>query len=166
MIFFNEQVGKGIFGALIAVFSFLYGCVSEMIIVLAILIIFDWITGVLVAKRNNTFNSKKGIWGAVRKLSYLMIIVTGYLSDISINAFAAMIGLDFNTYGALGFAVVFYLIGNEGVSLFENWTKLGLPVPLFLSKLFVNFKILSNTMVKKNVKQLEEKDGDNTEIRY
>jgi toxin secretion/phage lysis holin len=115
-----EHLGKGVFGALMAVFSFLYGCISEMIIVLAILMIFDYITGVLVAKKNNTFSSNIGFWGVVRKLSYLMIIITGYLSDITINAFTAIIGIDFNTFGALGFAVVFYLIGNEGVSLFTN----------------------------------------------
>jgi phage-related holin len=55
-----NHLGKGIFGALIAVFSFLYNCISEMVIVLAILMIFDYITGVLVAKRDNKFNSKKG----------------------------------------------------------------------------------------------------------
>jgi phage-related holin len=49
-----------------------------------------------------------------------MIIITGYLADISINHFAIVIGLSFNTYGALGFAVIFYLIGNEGISLYEN----------------------------------------------
>jgi hypothetical protein len=49
-----------------------------------------------------------------------MIVISGYLTDITINAFANLIGIDFNTYGALGFAVIFYLIGNEGVSLFTN----------------------------------------------
>jgi hypothetical protein len=49
-----------------------------------------------------------------------MVIITGFLADITINSFAAIIGLTFNTYGALGFAVIFYLIGNEGVSLYNN----------------------------------------------
>jgi toxin secretion/phage lysis holin len=161
MIF--EQLGKGIFGASIAVFSFLYGCISEMIIVLAILILFDYITGVLVAKKDKTFNYNKGCWGAIKKLSYLMIITTGYLTDITINSFASIIGINFNTYGALGFCVIFYLIGNEGISLFENWSKLGLPVPGFLNNIFNNFKSLSNTISKKNIPKIEdteEKGGD------
>lgn len=156
-----EHLGKGVFGALMAVFSFLYGCISEMIIVLAILMIFDYITGVLVAKKNNTFSSNIGFWGVVRKLSYLMIIITGYLSDITINAFTAIIGIDFNTFGALGFAVVFYLIGNEGISLFTNWSNLGLPVPKFLLSIFYNFQSFSNVMVKKNIiKELKQDELD------
>lgn len=155
-----ENFGKGIFGALVAVFAFLYGCISEMIIVLAILILFDYITGVLVAKKNGTFDCNKGIWGAIKKLSYLMIITTGYLTDITINSFTNLIGIDFNTYGALGFCVIFYLIGNEGISLYENWTKLGLPVPTFLNNIFINFKSLSNTISKKNIPKLENKEGE------
>jgi phage-related holin len=58
---FFQSTEKGIIGALIAVFSFLYSCVSEMIIVLALLMIFDYITGVLVAKVEDKFDSKKGI---------------------------------------------------------------------------------------------------------
>lgn len=147
---------KSIFGALIAVLSYLYGCIGEMIIVLSILMIFDYITGVLIAIKTNTFDSNVGIWGIIRKLSYLMIVTTGYLTDITINSFANLIGLDFNTYGALGFAVIFYLIGNEGLSLLSNWIKLNLPVPTFLNNLFINFQTLANSLVKKN--QIPTKD--------
>lgn len=160
---FIDAFGKGIFGALIAVFSFLYGCVTEIIIVLAILMIFDYITGVLVAKKLNKYNANKGFWGAIKKLSYIMVIVTGYLTDITINAFATMIGISFNTFGALGFSVVFYLIGNEGLSLYENWTKLGLPVPKFLSNLFINFQYLSNVLFKRNNIRKEIDDNEYTE---
>jgi phage-related holin len=50
----------------------------------------------------------------------------------------------------LGFAVIFYLIGNEGVSLYNNWIKLGLSVPKFLSNIFNNLKNLSNLLVKRH----------------
>lgn len=162
----DEFMTKGIFGALIAVFSFINGCVSEIIIVLAILMIFDYITGILIAKKNNKFSQQKGVWGAIKKLSYLMIVITGYLADITINHFASIIGLNFITHGALGFAVIFYLIGNEGLSLYENWIKLGLPAPLFLSNLFTNFKIMSNNLVKKNDlsnKRISKEEEDNGE---
>jgi phage-related holin len=61
----------------------------------------------------------------------------------------------------LGFAVVFYLIGNEGVSLFTNWSNLGLPVPKFLLSIFYNFQSFSNVMVKKNIiKELKQDELD------
>jgi phage-related holin len=55
-----QYLNKSIFGAFIAVFSFLSGCVSEIVIVLALLMIFDYVTGTLIAKKNNKFSSKKG----------------------------------------------------------------------------------------------------------
>ena len=152
---------KGVLGALIAVFSYLYSCVSEMIIVLAILMIFDWITGCMVAKKEGRYDHESGTWGAVKKLFYIVIIVTGYLADITITVFAHKAGLDFNTYGALGFAVTFYLIGNEGVSVYTNALRLGLPVPRFLINVFNNFKVLAKTSVKQNqLTKGDVKDGD------
>jgi len=149
---------RGLLGALTFVFMYLYSCVSEMVIVLAILMMFDWITGCIVAKKNNLYCAKKGSWGAIKKFLYIMIICVGYLADITIMTFAHKLGLDINTYGALGFAVTFYLIGNEGVSIYTNALKLGLPVPKFLSDMFNNFKVLAKTTAEQTQKTISKGD--------
>jgi toxin secretion/phage lysis holin len=152
------NIQKSIFGAIAYVFSFLSGCVGQIIIILAILMCFDYVTGVTVAKKEGTFDKNKGSWGAVKKLFYIMIIVTAYLADLSITLFAKKIGLDFQTYGSLGFAVTFYLIGNEGVSLYTNWIKLGLPAPKFISNIFNNIKLMAGASIPKELENKRKKD--------
>jgi hypothetical protein len=44
--------------------------------------------------------------------------------------------------------------------LFTNWTRLGLPVPFFLQNIFINFKMLSNNIAKKNQIKAEERGED------
>lgn len=147
-------------GILIGVFSYLAQCVNEVVIILAILMIFDYVTGTTVALTEKNFSAKAGAWGAVKKLYYIMILATGYLSDILINSFAIKLGLSFCTHGALGFAVAFYLIGNEGISLYMNWSKLGLPAPKFLFNIFSNIKLLAKNTVKKNQLTSEDKEEE------
>lgn len=138
---------KGIFGAITYIFSYLTNCINEMVVVLSILMIFDFITGITLSKKNNTYKREIGTWGAIKKLFYIMILISGYLADISVNYFAKVLDLGFETYGSLGMVVIFYLIGNEGVSLYTNFAKLGLPAPKFLSTIFHNFKMIAKLNV-------------------
>jgi toxin secretion/phage lysis holin len=142
---------KAIIGAITYVFSYLSGCINEMIIILAIFMCFDYITGVAVSKKKNTFDRNIGAWGAIKKFFYLIILVSGYLLDITVNTFAHKVGVDFNTFGSLGFAVTFYLIGNEGMSLYTNLINLGLPAPKFLLNVFQNIKALAASSVPKEL---------------
>ena len=76
------------------------------------------------------------------------------------------LGLGLTTYGALGFAIVFYLIGNEGVSVYTNAQKLGLPVPTFLMNIYNNFKLMAKISVTKNNKELKEEWSEKDENRH
>jgi toxin secretion/phage lysis holin len=143
----TSQINKGVFGAITYIFSYLTNCINEMVVVLSILMIFDFITGITISKKNNTYKREIGTWGAIKKLFYIMILISGYLADISVNYFAKYLNLGFETYGSLGMVVIFYLIGNEGVSLYTNFSKLGLPAPKFLSHIFNNFKIMAKLNV-------------------
>ena len=118
-------------------------------------------TGVIVAKKQGTYDNKKGSWGAVKKFMYIMLVVCGFLADITVISFSASVGVPINTHGALGFAVMFYLIGNEGVSVYTNAAKLGLPVPQFLSNIYANFMAMakvSANRTNKNIKEVVQND--------
>jgi toxin secretion/phage lysis holin len=127
---------KTLIGTIFGVMSFLYGCITEIVIVLAILMVFDYITGVTVALKERKFDPNVGVWGACRKLFYIMIVAVGFLADYVVQIVAEEASIGFSTGGVLGLAVVFYLIGNEGLSLARNWTRLGLPCPPILKKVF------------------------------
>lgn len=139
---------KGYVGTFIGVFGYLAGSFNSLFVVLGLLMIIDYITGTTVAIRKKDFNREKGVWGAIKKLFYIFIVLVGFLADYTITYLSAQMGLTFTTGGLLGIAVTLYLIGNEGISIIQNWVALGLPVPPFLKSLFGYIKDQSGKLVK------------------
>lgn len=131
---------KGMFSVVASVFSYLYGCINELIIILVIFMLFDYITGIILAIKQKQFNPDKGIDGAVKKACYSIIIIMGFLMDYIIGYIGPNLNLHINTGGLIGAAVVVYLISTEGLSATRNLINLGLPVPKFLINVFENLK--------------------------
>ena len=127
---------KGLLGCIAGVAMFLYNSISEIIIVLVLLMIFDYITGVLYSLKINTFDKKTGAWGAVQKLMYSIIVSLGFLIDLTLINVLKTANIDINLKGSFGIVVVLYLIGNEGLSITKNLINLGLPVPPIIAKAF------------------------------
>ena len=150
-----EKLSKTIYGAMVYVFTYLLKMFNEIFIILSLLMMFDYVMGIIQAIKNDTINCKVGIWGIIKKLLYIMILATGYLVDYLINYLIKQIGLDFQTYGSFGFVVMFYLLGNEGISLCKHWSNIGLPVPKSLIYIFEKFKLIAkeNEMETKNKKE-------------
>lgn len=138
-----ERVIKSVCGAAGYIFTYLTKTINEIFIILAILMIFDYLMGIIKAIKNKTFDYRVGVWGIVKKLLYIMMLTTGYLADYLVNYLSKKMGLDFSTYGTLGFIITFYLLGNEGISLCYHWSSLGLPVPRMLIVVFEKFKLLA-----------------------
>ncbi len=80
----------------------------------------DYVTGVLRAVVEKQLSSRIGAQGIAKKVALFLVVGIGHLID------AYLLG---GTGAPLRTAVVFFYIANEGVSLLENATALGLPVP-------------------------------------
>ena len=78
----------------------------------------DYITGVICAFCNKTISSKIGANGILKKFSVLCVV-----------AASALIGTYVLNTDVLKTAVTLYYISNEGISIVENCTKLGVPIP-------------------------------------
>jgi len=137
---------KGIFALVFSVFGYVYECIDISIIILSIFMIFDYITGIAIVFKNrvidgeDTFDYKKGIFGAIKKLFYFMIITVGFLLDYLIQHFSGMFDANIVTNGLIGTILCFYFIGNEGLSLIENWRILGIDIAEILIDIFQKFK--------------------------
>lgn len=77
------------------------------------------ITGVMCAINDKALSSEVGFRGICRKV--LIFLLVGIANILDVN----VIG----TGSVLRTAVIFFYISNEGVSLLENASHLGLPVP-------------------------------------
>ena len=97
---------------------FLGGCDGLLYALIAFVAI-DYITGVMCAINDKTLSSEVGFNGICRKV--LIFLLVGIANILDLN----VIG----TGSVLRTAVIFFYISNEGVSLLENASHLGLPVP-------------------------------------
>ena len=107
-------------GALAAYFNVL-------LVPLAILIC----TGMAEAYINKTLNSRIGVKGILKKVGYLVLVCVGGVVDYLIGAGLATAGIEFSSY-YFGLIVSVWLIINELISILENLSELGTPIPKFL----------------------------------
>ncbi len=114
------------------------GGLDGFLYVLIAFVAVDYITGVLRAISERQLSSRIGAKGITKKVAIFLVVGIGHLID------AYLLGTD----GAiLRTAVIFFYISNEGISLLENATAIGLPVP---------------EKLKQVLAQLHGKDGGET----
>ena len=97
---------------------FLGGC-DGLLIALVVFAVTDYITGVMCAIADKKLSSEIGFKGICRKVIIFMLVGIAHVLDVNVIA----------TGSVLRTAVIFFYLSNEGVSLLENATHLGLPVP-------------------------------------
>lgn len=79
----------------------------------------DYITGVMCAIVDKKLTSKVGFKGICRKVLMFLLVGIANILDVQI----------IGTGSVLRTATIFFYISNEGVSLLENASYLGLPIP-------------------------------------
>lgn len=100
----------------------------------------DYISGVTAAWFEGKLNSAEGKKGAVRKVCYMfLVIVAGIIDWILISA-GRETGIDISVNFYFGTLVAVWLILNELLSILENCTKMGLPVPKFIKPIAERLK--------------------------
>lgn len=82
-------------------------------------VVVDYVIGVMCAINDKTLSSAVGFKGICRKVLIFMLVGIAQILDVNV----------IGTGSVLRTAVIFFYISNEGVSLLENATHLGLPVP-------------------------------------
>ena len=109
---------------------------------LVLFITIDYVTGVMCAVVDRELSSEIGAKGIMGKAVILMLVGVGALLD----RYVVKSGEVART------AVIFYYISNEGISILENATRLGLPVPEKLREML--------EQIKKDEKDEKDKEGD------
>lgn len=122
-------------GALAAYFNIL---LIPVLVLFAVMVI-DYCTGMASAYKNKEIESKTGLIGILKKLSYLVLVCVGGVVDYLICAGLASVGIDYSSY-CFGLIVAVWLIINELISILENLSELGTPIPPFLVKIVHRLK--------------------------
>ena len=106
-------------GTIGAVLGFMYGEVTGLFWALVAFMVLDYISGILAPISVRKLSSKVGFKGIAKKLLILVFVSVGHITDTYVLGGVPV---------AMTAVILFY-IANEGISIVENATELGLPVP-------------------------------------
>ena len=99
--------------------GYFLGGMDGLLIALLVLMVLDYISGIMCAIVDKNLDSRIGFRGICKKVLTLMLVGVANVVDVHI----------IGTGSALRGAVVCFYMSNEALSLFENAAHLGLPVP-------------------------------------
>lgn len=127
---------------------FVFGRLDISLVIMLFCLIFDYVTGMAVAYKQERINSKIGANGLIKKFCYLVMIASANFIDI-------MLG---NT-GEVRTLFTYYLISNELISIFENGAKLGVPIPKLitgkLEQIKTLYEVRDNISISDKIKEIE-----------
>lgn len=116
------------------------GLLFPAILLLLILMIIDYISGMLAAKKEAFVNikdpiygwsSKKSILGIYKKIGYMLTVIVSVCIDYLLFRFANELGLKYSSNTFFGLLVTIWLIINEILSILENIGRMGCELPNF-----------------------------------
>lgn len=116
---------------LLSVMTYLIGGFDNLIVTLLIFMFLDYLTGVLKAIYKKKLSSKVGFKGIIKKLGYIFIIIIATLFDYIVS----------NGEMSIRNLTLYFFIANEAISILENWSLLGLPLPKKLTEVFEQIQI-------------------------
>ena len=171
LIMDDATVTKTGLAGLIAVVSYLSGRFSDLFWIFCILMLIDYFTGYIAAWITKTKNSRIGLIGIIKKVMYVVFVLFGFILDMAIIKILGQLNIPFS-FGdigglSLGVIIIIFYIGNETISIVENFEKMGLKTPKWLSKIGSLLKDIPTTilkpLVKKGEKYIEEVENDESD---
>ena len=120
------------------------GGVDGMMIALIVLMVLDYLSGVMCAIADKKLSSAIGFKGICKKVLILMLVGVANIIDIHVVGTGAV----------LRGAVICFYLSNEGLSLLEKAAYLGLPIPDKLREILAQ---LHNRSEKEKDKTEEDK---------
>lgn len=106
-------------GGIGGVITYLFGSETDALLILTVLMVLDYITGLSVALSNGSANSSTGFRGVARKVLMLAVIIVAHFVDVALDAGRPVMAM----------ATTWFFIANESLSVIENAAALGVPVP-------------------------------------
>lgn len=107
-----------------AVISFAFGGWSNLLSILLVFVILDYVSGFFAAGIEGKLNSSTGMRGIAKKVAVFFVVAVAHMMDVTL-------GYDGHI---LRDATIFFFLANEALSILENASRIGVPVPGALKK--------------------------------
>lgn len=109
--------------------SFLFGGFDMLLQIMVVLVIIDYVSGLLKGWSTKTVSSQIGCKGIIKKVFIFLIIALAYLVQRIMD-----------TQIPIRDIIIMFYIANEGISIIENAAACGLPVPKIIINVLEQLK--------------------------
>lgn len=150
---------QAVLTAAVTAFAVYFNALAVPLIVLLVMMIIDYISGMSAAWREGTLNSKKGVDGIIKKVGYMALVAVAMGVDYLIFSGFTAVNVSVGFEMLFGILVAVWLIINEMISILENLSRIGVPIPQFLTKVVKRLKISAEGKADK-ITESEEKEND------
>ena len=103
------------------------------VLVLLVVMVLDYITGMAKAWHAGELSSRVGLWGILKKVGYLVIVGVACVVDWLLRYGADSLGWNWPVDFLFASIVIIWLVINELLSILENVSAIGAPVPGFIN---------------------------------
>lgn len=107
------------FAAVGGFFGWVMGGLDGFLYALVVFVAVDYLTGLMAAAVEKKLSSEVGFKGIFKKVVIFCLVAVGHIIDSYV----------IQNGSVLRTAVVFFYLSNEGISILENASRIGLPVP-------------------------------------
>ncbi|ESV55797.1 hypothetical protein SAG0136_11505 [Streptococcus agalactiae LMG 14747] len=110
---------KVLFSAIGGIIGSIFGELDGFLYALLVFMVIDYLTGIMAAILEKNLSSSIGKKGIFKKVMIIFLVAMAHMIDLHLV----------KKGGAVRTAVIFFYFSNEGLSILENATRLGLPIP-------------------------------------
>ena len=112
------------------------GCLAVPFYFLLLTNLIDYTTGIVASVcRGEKVSSNTGFRGIAKKVCMWLLVLVGYIIDYIFAQLGTAMNVTVGFSSLVALAVIFWLMANELISILENISDVGVPMPAFLLKL-------------------------------
>ena len=150
----KENILQALFATVLGAIAAYLNVLLVPLIVLIVVMLIDYGTGMAQAYVSHTLNSRIGVTGIIKKIGYIIAVTVGIVADYLISSALVNCGLNVTINCCIGMIVTVWFIINELISILENLSEIGTPLPKFLVSIVKRLK--TTVEAKTNENESEE----------
>lgn len=145
----KENVFKAVFVVIVGGLTAYFREIAIPLVFLLLVMVIDYITGMIKAWINAGLSSRTGIKGIVKKVCYLLVVCVAAVVDWLLASGLQKMGIDVEINYLFGVIVAIWLIINELISILENLAIIGVPLPSLLTQIVHKLKVAVENSAEK-----------------
>lgn len=156
----KEKAIKGAFTVALAAVGSYFRQLAVPVILLAVVMVLDYATGLASAWIGRRLSSRSGLIGIIKKFGYMVLVAVAAVVDWVIQISAEQAGITVALPSIFALLTTIWLTLNECISILENLHEIGVPVPPFLLAVIQRLKKGAENSGGGDKTDADKKDGE------